>query len=274
MLKKRKIKKYKLKWNNLIIFLILLISITIIVISGYNLLIWNKDNNSINNQIKDINKIVKIKDINNDEKNKIQEQSDIYFDYVKMNLIDVDFSKLKNINSDTKGWIQISGTNINYPFVQTNDNKYYLTHAFDKSYNKGGWVFSDYRNKLDGTDKNMILYAHGRVNKTMFGTLKDTLKDSWLNDKNNHIVKTVTENDNSLWQVFSIYKIPITSDYIQTNFSSDAEFEKFANMLTNRSIYDFNVNVSNSDKILTLSTCYNKDKKVVLHAKLIKDIKK
>ena len=41
-------------------------------------------------------------------------------------------------------------------------------------------------------------------------------------------------------------------------------------MLTNRSIHNFNTNITESDRILTLSTCYNDDDKVVLHAKLIK----
>ena len=55
-----------------------------------------------------------------------------------MNLINVDFNELKKINSNTKGWIQVNGTNINYPFVQAKDNKFYLTHSFDKSYNSAG----------------------------------------------------------------------------------------------------------------------------------------
>ena len=41
-------------------------------------------------------------------------------------------------------------------------------------------------------------------------------------------------------------------------------------MLINRSIYDFKTSISENDKILTLSTCYNDDERLVLHAKLIK----
>ena len=80
-----------------------------------------------------------------------------------MNLINVDF---KSINNKTVGWIQVNGTNI----VQTANNDYYLTYSFDKSYNNTGWVFLDYRNNLKKLNKNIILYAHGRTDKTMFGT--------------------------------------------------------------------------------------------------------
>ena len=104
----------------------------------------------------------------------------------------------------------------------------------------------------------------------MFGSLKNVLSSDWQNNSNNHIVKISTEKDNTLWQVFSVYHILTTSDYIQITFNSNEDFKKWASMLINRSVYDFNTNVNESDKILTLSTCYNNEEKVVLHAKLIK----
>lgn len=183
-----------------------------------------------------------------------------------MNLINVDFNELKSINSNTKGWIQVNGTNINYPFVLATDNKYYLTHSFDKSYNGAGWVFLDYRNNINELSKNTIIYAHGRLDTTMFGSLKS----GWLNNSNNYVVKLSTEYENTLWQVFSVYHIPTTSDYIKVDFNSNDDFINWTTMLFNRSTYNFNTNVSGNDNILTLSTCYNDNEKVVLHAKLIK----
>ena len=187
-----------------------------------------------------------------------------------MDLIDVDISNLKQTNAQTKGWIKVNGTNINYPFVQAKDNDYYLTHSFDKKYNKAGWVFLDYRNTLEPNDKNTILYAHGRYDNTMFGSLKNILKSNWYKNKNNYIVKLSTETENTLWQVFSVYHIKTTSDYIQTEFYSDEEYQSFLNTLLKRSAYNFNTSLNESDRILTLSTCYNEKERVVMHAKLIK----
>ena len=186
-----------------------------------------------------------------------------------MNMINVDFKDLKAKNSDTIGWLKVNGTNINYPFVQGKDNKYYLTHSFNKSYNNAGWVFLDYRNN-NTNNKNTIIYAHGRNDKTMFGSLKNVLNNGWLNNTNNYVIKISTEFENSLWQIFSIYRIPTTSDYLQTDFNNDTEYQNFLNMLKNRSNHDFNTNVTYSDNILTLSTCYNNNDKMVVHAKLIK----
>ena len=269
-------KRRRIKWKNVIIALIMLICIITLCISIINIIKWKKDSNKTNNQIDKIQEVTSINEVKDTEDIEIIEQeeeieeTDPYWDYIKMNLIDVDFTELKLINNQTKGWIQVSGTNINYPFVQTKDNDYYLTHSFDKSYNGAGWVFLDYRNNIDNMDKNTIIYAHGRYDNTMFGTLLKTLDKIWFNNTENYIVKLSTEKENTLWQVFSIYRIPNTNDYIQTEFYNEEEFENFANMLLDRSIHNFNTNISKNDNILTLSTCYNDDEKVVLHAKLIK----
>ena len=82
---------------------------------------------------------------------------DIYFDYMKLKFIDVDINKLKTFNPDTIGFIKVMGTNINYPFVQTLDNDYYLNRSYDKTYNNAGWIFLDYRNN-EFNDKNSKIY--------------------------------------------------------------------------------------------------------------------
>ncbi|MBR2833180.1 MAG: class B sortase [Bacilli bacterium] len=249
----------------------------IFVYSGSQIILWHIDNKKTDKQIKSIKDKVTIKQTDDSDKTEIiennNEQSDPYWDYIKMNLIEVDFNQLKKINPSTKGWIKVEGTNINYPFVQTNNNDYYLTHSFDNSHNGGGWVFLDYRNNLNNEEKNTIIYAHGRENKTMFGTLKNILSDNWLNNNANHVVKMSTEYENTLWQVFSVYKIPTTNDYLQIKFQI-GEFKSFTDTITNRSFHNFKTTVTDNDRILTLSTCFNDYEKVVLHAKLIKREKK
>lgn len=257
------------------LYLLCLMFTLSIIFSAVYLIMYKISEKNTNNQIEIIQNVVQIDEIEDSEVTEIIEQEhnqfDPYLDYTNMNLINVDFKNLKSINSDVEGWIQVNGTKINYPFVQGNNNKYYLTHSFDKSYNSSGWVFLDYRNDLStGNDKNIILYAHNMNNKTMFGTLKNILSNGWLNNSDNHVIKLSTEHENTLWQVFSVYHIPTTSDYIRTEFYDEEDFKQFTNMLLNRSAYNFNTSVSGDSQILTLSTCYSKTERVVLHAKLIK----
>lgn len=276
-MKKRKI---KIKWGNLTIFLIILICTAIFIISVVNILKWTIDNKKTDKQTEIITNIKVIEEVNDDENTEIIEQpitidkNAPYWNFIKMNLIDADFNELKQINKDVKGWIQVNGTNINYPYVQASDNDFYLNHSFDKSSNGAGWIFMDYRNNPQEFDKNTIIYGHGRSNTSMFGTLKNILKSSWFKDSNNYVIKLATEQENSLWEVFSVYKIPTTSDYLQIKFSSDEEFQNFTNKLIERSAYNFNTPVNSTDKIITLSTCWNDEEKVVMHAKLIKTQKK
>ena len=268
----------KANYKKCIILVLFFIFLIMFIISGIKILIWLKDSNNVYNEIKGIEQVVDVQETNDNENTEIikQNENEIkslspYWEYIKMNLINVDFKELKSINSDTVGWIQVNGTNINYPFVQTTDNSFYLTHSFNKSYNEAEWVFLDYRNNLStNIDKNIILYAHSRLDKTMFGSLTKILKNSWLNDKNNYVIKLSTEQENTLWQIFSVYHIPTTNDYLKINFQNDSDYSIFINTLLDRSNYNFNTNINMSDKILTLSTCYNDQEKFVVHSKLIK----
>ena len=232
-------KKRRLKKSSLVLLAISLILISTIIYSSYKIIIWFIENKKIEAIEKEIIEQVVIEDVEDNEDTIIIEtfegtpKEDPYWDYIMINLIDVDFTKLKETNNNTKGWIYVGGTNVNYPFVQHSDNNFYLNHSFDKKYNSAGWVFADYRNKLDGTDKNIIIYAHGRLDKSMFGSLRSIIKETWYNNLDNHIVKISTETENTLWQVFSVYKIPTTNDYIQTEFSSDEQYLNFLNKLKN-----------------------------------------
>ena len=269
VIKKRK----KLNVKNLCLLIFFLVMLIIFLFSLIKVIMWIIDNNNTNDIIKKVANTYEINEKSYDNEVIINEnEKDIYFDYMKLKFIDVDINKLKTFNPDTIGFIKVMGTNINYPFVQTIDNDYYLNRSYDKTYNNAGWIFLDYRNN-EFNDKNTIIYGHGRINGTMFGSLKDTLKSSWQNNKDNYIIKISTEKENSIWQIFSVYKIATTSDYLQTTFS-DNEFESFINLIKGRSSYNFETNVTNEDKVLTLSTCYNDNDKMVVHAKLIKYVQK
>ncbi len=269
-------KKKKLILKKWIRVTILIIFIIIFIFSGLKLFIWKQDSN----KTKDIEKEI-IDNADTEERQAIEENTqninppddkdNDYWNYIKMDMLNVNFDDLKKKNSDTVGWIKVEGTNINYPVVQTTDNKYYLNHSYDKTYNKAGWVYADYRNNLDNFDKNTIIYAHGRVDTTMFGSLKNILKSSWYNNKNNHIIKFSTPKENTLWQVFSVYTIEAESYYITTKFPTDEYFKEFVTTLKNRSKIQFSATPDENDKILTLSTCKDsKGNRVVMHAKLIK----
>ena len=280
------VKQSKKFWFSYILFTIILI------ISLYKITNKQIDYKMIENQETDIRKDANIVEIENNNENielinppeetikeennqqniepeQVYVQNDYWY-YMNIPLISVDFNSLKNKNSDTVAWIQVNGTNINYPVVQATDNDYYLYHAYDRTDNQAGWVYMDFRNNPVEFDNNTIIYGHGMNNNTIFGTLRYIVENWWYNNQDNHIVKLSTPTENTLWQVFSVYTIPEESYYLQTNFSNDEEYTKFLTKLKSRSKFSFNTELNSQDKIITLSSCYNNELRVVLHAKLIK----
>lgn len=181
------------------------------------------------------------------------------------------FEELKNINSDTVGWITVNNTKVNYPVVKSNNNDYYLNHSFDKSQNSFGWIYADYRSNFDILNQNTIIYGHNVLGTDLlFSSLTNTLNSAWYNNPNNLTITFNTEKESIKWQIFSIYLIPVTNDYLITNFNSGTSFLNFVQKLKDRSIKDFGVEVKENDKMITLSTCYkDSSNRVVIHAKKI-----
>lgn len=267
--------KIKQKRRNTIFLVIFLIFLLVFLFSIFKILFWANDNKAIDDVVESINSDTKVNEIKDDEAtekvdSKGESKKSDYWYFIKMPLIDVDITKLKAKNADTVGWINVNNTNINYPFVQTKNNKYYLTHAFDGSVNEAGWVFLDYRNDKNLSNKNNIIYAHSRLDRTMFGSLKKVLNREWFENRDNHVIRISNEEENTMWQVFSVYTVPEETYYITTDFDSDKDYLKFLKKIKKRSIYNFDANVSSDSKILTLSTCYSDNNRVVVHAKLIK----
>ena len=192
--------------------------------------------------------------------------------YTKYNQI---FEELSNINNETVGWLTVNNTKVNYPVVQHTDNDYYLKKDFNKKTNSYGWIFMDYRNNIYNLSNNTILWGHNSRTGLMFGTLRYVTNESWYKNPDNQIITFNTKVKNMKWKIFSIYKIPVTNDYLYANFGDLDEYQKFLDMIRGRSMYDFGVNVSKNDHILTLSTCgtstTNSATRLVIHAVLIKE---
>ena len=248
------VKRYKRRQFYLKSFkFIYIIMIIIIIFSGVKIYYWIKENKQNKDIIENVSKSVNI-----DENIETVEKYNI------------DFEKLKSENPETIAWLKVNGTSIEYPILKTKNNDFYMSHSFNRTRNGAGWSFMDYRNKFDGTDKNIIIYAHNRRDGSMFGTLKNILTKEWYEKEENYIIPLISETEKAEYKVFSIYKIEKEDYYITTKFKDDVEFLKFIETLKSRSIKDFGEEVTNKDKILTLSTCADNNKyRVVLHAKKI-----
>lgn len=243
---------------NIIALLFNILSLITVIVIIYFLIIWNKENKE-NRELNE--NLISDANISSDS---------INIDGVNVQKLNVDFNSLKSQNNETVGWIRVNDTNINYPVVQHSNNSYYLTHGFDKKYNKSGSIFANSKNKFNPIDKNIIIYGHNRRNGAMFSSLNSTLKDSWYTKKENQYINFNTTSVAGIWKIFSIYKIKSKDATFPISFASNTEFSSFINLAINRSIYNFNETANFDDNILTLSTCGNNNAyRIIIHAKLV-----
>ena len=258
--------------RKILLYFILILSSLIVIYSLFNIFSWVMDNNKTDRLIESLKELSNT-DIEFSDYtlvNPPKDKNDIYYKYIDTNFNQVDFNSLLKENSDTVGWIKIEGTNIDYPIVRSTDNEFYLNHSFDKSYNKVGWIFLDFRNSLENLSLNTVIYGHNRKDNNMFGSLENVLKEMWYEDYN-PVIKLSTPKENSIWQIVSVYEIKKESYYMTTYFKNNEKYQEFLDTIINRSKFNFNTHIDTNDVILTLSTCKDMyGNRIVVHSKLIK----
>ena len=187
----------------------------------------------------------------------------------------LDLKSLKIKNGDTEGWIKIDGTRINYPVMENGD--FYLHNNFYKKYSISGTPYLASYCNVNSSD-NLIIYGHHMSNGSMFAGL-DIYK-TYNGYKNHKYIKFFTLIDGKTienqYEVVGAYKVQPNIEvanilYGTTKFRNVEEFNKYKNVLKNKSLYDTGANLNYGDKFITLSTCEysQKNGRLVVVGKLI-----
>nr|WP_162990866.1 class B sortase [Maliibacterium massiliense] len=168
----------------------------------------------------------------------------------------VGIAQLQQLNGDFVGWLQVPGTNINYPIVQGADNDYYLKHTFQKSNYACGAIFMDYVNAPDFSDANTVVYGHNMRDGSM---LHDLTKMLDMNYAAAHDIFTITTPDavTHAYRIFSVHQVAATDDYRTPGFANDAEKAAFFERMRRRSAFQSDVALDAQSRIVTFSTCPN-----------------
>ncbi len=148
---------------------------------------------------------------------------------------------LAALNPDIVGWVRIDHTDIDFPVVQTDNNDYYLKHNFRKEPSAAGAIFMDFRNQ-GSSDRNIIIYGHNMKDNSMFGEVISYKNKQFLQE--HPLIQFDTPERTTYWRIFSVYITDVNFDYIQTDFTGQADFENFFREIKRRSLYDTGVDVS------------------------------
>lgn len=178
------------------------------------------------------------------------------------------FKKLQSINSEIVAWINVPHTNIDYPVLyhkgDTLHSQYYLYKNYEKNYSEYGSIFVDFRSQQNVKSKNVIMHGHHMMDGSMFANLLKygkTSIDMNFYKKSPTFTVTTPENGDEVYKIISVYKT--TGDikekdffnYLQGDFTSDAEFMNYVYNIKARSLVNTPVDINENDTLVTLSTC-------------------
>lgn len=185
--------------------------------------------------------------------------------------------ELKAVNvtyKDAVAWLKLPGTTIDYPIFQGLDNTTYYRDDRDGTPQNWGETFMDYRcdvKKLADEMTNIIIYGHNTETDNRFTPLLNYKRQEFFN--NHKYIELATVDGYYTYEIFSVYSTDTKFYYIDTVFDSLNDYEDFLKSLVKKSRYGTGVEVTASDKILTLSTCdYSiKDGRFVVQARLVEN---
>lgn len=170
-----------------------------------------------------------------------------------------EYQALYEMNSDMVGWLKIEGTNINYPVMQTPDEKdFYLYKNFYKEYNAGGCLYAREQCDINAPSDNVTIYGHHMKDGSMLANLDYyNKKDFW---ETHGIITFDTLYEHHTYAIFAVFK---TSASVGKGFKyhqfvvadDEEEFDEFIATCKSLSFYDTGLTPEYGDKIICLSTC-------------------
>lgn len=216
------------RYKRIIIILVIIISIITLFFVGSLLLKHYSEYDSNNKEIEDLIDEVFIEDLETKESS-------------------IDWEYIKSVNEDIIGWLEIEGTEINYPILKDNGKLYYLKHNYLKKYNSNGSIFTLDSNPINSEET--LIYGHNMRNGTMFSLLGNYLNKDFLflHQK----IKIYMPDASYEGLIFSAYSIGIgkeKNNILNLGFDERVKYYKNASKVK----VD---NVEISDKIIKLSTC-------------------
>lgn len=188
----------------------------------------------------------------------------------------INFDELKAINPEIIAYIQIPGTNVDYPVLQSMDSDdYYLHRDIYGNYKYAGSIYMQICNLDDFTDRVTVLYGHNMANGSMFADLHDFEDTEFFNSHKEFYI--YTEDRKLTYEIVSAYVYDDRHIMNSFNFAEDSVFLEYLDFIQNpRSTLcnsrELNRELTVEDRVVTLSTCLdNGDGRYLLQGVLIED---
>lgn len=250
----------KMQYRRKLIFVICIILFVASILFVVGWLLHQKDREDIYTEMQEENAVVEQEIEENDAtETKVE--------------IPIDFAGLQEQNRDIYAWIRIPDTVVDYPIVQhPEEDSYYLNRTVEGKSGLPGSIYTELLNSKDFSDRNTLIYGHNMKNGSMFGDLSKYMDATYMKEHGQILI--YTPNHIYTYQVFGAITYDNRHIMYEFDFSTDEGLQTYLDSIRgvrNMSSYiDESVEVSASDKIITLSTCTgNKSRRFLVEAVLV-----
>ncbi len=170
-----------------------------------------------------------------------------------------EYQALYDLNNDMVGRIWIDGTKLDYPVLQTpNEKDYYLKRNFDRKASEWGAIYAWEKADINKPSDNITIFGHNMKDGSMFAALNDYItKETW---EENPWIFFDTLYEYHTYKIFAVFKTTAEEGlgfpyHRFVDASSEAEFNEFVQTCKNLSFYDTGITPVYGDKLICLSTC-------------------
>ncbi len=159
---------------------------------------------------------------------------------------------------ETVGWIQVQGTNIDYPIVyhEGGDSSYPVevsSYAWLSNYDIG------FHNHMRVTGHNIFnLSSQPELHSELYERFEELMGFVYydFSEKNQYIQLTF-DNKEYIYKIFAVDFLPMVErlEFPLEDDYSEKDMEVFIDTVKKHSIYDYSVDVNKKDSFITLLTC-------------------
>ena len=144
-----------------------------------------------------------------------------------------------------------------------------IDHGFAGAKNASGALFLDANSPLNTTTQNLLIHGHSMKDGSMFGILTHYKRLEFLRQ---HPLISF----NTLWEkeTYAVFAVLLVSSKVEDEnyfnyfdhavFTSAEDFDDYISQLHMRSRHEIPVDVAPTDALLTLPTCIDDDRLVVV----------
>lgn len=165
-------------------------------------------------------------------------------------------------NKHLVGWVQIDGTNVDYPVLQTPNEpdwiSYYLYRDFYGKDDKHGSIYVREACDVFRPSDNIVIYGHNMADFSMFGHLYQYESQNFYKD--HKLIRFDTLYERHTYEIFAVFHTSgsygVGYPYHRFNDAKNQEeFDDFVSQCKKLSFYDTGITPEYGDKLITLSTC-------------------